>query len=277
MTPKTIIKSAGDKQGFSKQKLLESLRRAQIDEKTAMEILDYITKLPNIKTTDDLHYTILRKLKSKKPVYAAKYNLRRAITQLGPSGYPFEQFVARLLKEKGYFVKTNQILQGICITHEIDVLAFKGKKHYIFECKFHNKTGFKSSIQTVLYMKSRYEDILAKWKQTEIDDSHLHKVWIVTNTKFTSDAKEYAKCIGMGLISWRYPEGSGLVDLIEESGLHPVTAMVSLTKKQKRYIINNGLVVCREVEKKKNILEKIGLRGRKLRQIIDEANEICGC
>ncbi len=277
MIPREIIKSAGEKQEFSKQKLLESLHRAQIDEKTAREIVEDIVRMPNIKSTDDLHYTILRKLKDRKIVYAAKYNLRRAITQLGPSGYPFEQFIARLLKEKGYSVKTNQILQGKCITHEIDVLGFKDKKHYIFECKFHNKTGFKSSIQTVLYMKSRYEDILAKWRQVEGNNKHLHKVWIVTNTKFTSDAKNYAKCIGMGLISWRYPSGSGLVDLIEETGLHPVTAIVSLTKKQKRYIINNGLVVCREVETKKDVLEKIGVKGKKLKQIIKEANEICGC
>ncbi len=276
MSLKTITKSAGDTQVFSEEKLLESLKRAEVDKKTAKEIVESVIKTPLIKSTNELHHIVFEKLKNKKVVYAAKYNLRRAITHLGPSGYPFEQFVARILEEKGYFVKTNQIIQGNCVTHEIDVIGFKGKKHYIFECKFHNKTGYKSSIQTVLYMKSRYEDILKRWEIQE-KEKHLHKVWIVTNTKFTSDAINYAKCIGMGLISWRYPNNGGLVDLIEETGLHPITAVVSLTRKQKVYLINHGLVVCREVKEKKYLLKEIGIRGKKLDKIVNEANEICGC
>ncbi len=227
MTPKNILKSAGDTQLFSRQKLLESLYRADIDRNTAEEIVSDVIKTSIITSTDDLHHAVFERLKKKKTVYAAKYNLRRAITHLGPSGYPFEQFVARLLTAKGYSVKTNQILQGECVSHEADVVGFKGKKHYLFECKFHNKTGYKSSIQTVLYMKSRYEDIRSRWDKLE-NKKHLHKVWIVTNTKFTTDARKYAKCIGMGLISWRYPEGGGsLANLIEETGLHPVTAITS--------------------------------------------------
>lgn len=276
MIPKNILKSAGDTQLFSKKKLLKSLYRADIDKKIAEEIVLDIIKTSTIKSTDDLHYAVFEKLKNKKIVYAAKYNLRRAITHLGPSGYPFEQFVARLLKAKGYSVKTNQVLEGMCVSHEADVVGFKDKKHYLFECKFHNKTGYKSSIQTVLYMKSRYEDIKAKWESLE-KKKHFHKVWIVTNTKFTIDAKKYANCVGMGLISWRYPESNNLASLIEETGLHPVTAITSLTRKQKRYIINQGLVVCREVRQKKHLLKKIGVRGDKLNRIVKEANDICGC
>ena len=48
--------------------------------------------------------------------------------KLGPTGYPFEDFIAKLLQADGYETKVRQILKGECITHEIDVIAEKNNK-----------------------------------------------------------------------------------------------------------------------------------------------------
>lgn len=60
---------------------------------------------------------------------AIRYDLKRALMELGPSGYPFEKLISDLLRKFGYRTKTNLTLQGKCVSHEIDVIAEKdGKK-----------------------------------------------------------------------------------------------------------------------------------------------------
>lgn len=275
MALKHVTKSTGDTQKFSPQKLKRSLHRAGVPKDIAQEIVNTVTSSKKDLSTKKIHDDVYKTLKKKHKPLAAKYNLKRALGDLGPSGYPFEQFVGRLLKEKGYKVSTNRIIRGACVSHEIDVLGEKDNKHFIFECKFHNRAGYKSDVKTALYMKARYDDIRARWEKVEKDDKHLHHVWIVTNTSFTSEARRYSQCAGVGLMSWRSPVGHSLAELIEETGLHPITALTSLTKKQKEYIVSHNLVLCREAKQKKDVLIRAGIRGAKLNRVITEASEIC--
>jgi hypothetical protein len=272
---KKIIKTTGEAEYFSLDKLQKSIERAGIDKQVAASIASEVAKEQNINTTVELHKATFEKLKKKHTPTAARYNLKRALKKLGPSGYPFEQFVARLLDASDYKTSTNRTLRGKCITHEIDVIGYKDDRHFIFECKFHNNLGYKSDVQTVLYMKARFDDIQARWKNiNEGRGKHFHKLWIVTNTQFTSQAIEYAKCVGIELMSWRYPRGRSLAELIDKTGLHPVTAITKLTGAQKDRILHDGLILCREVEKKQDILKKAGIHGHKLEQIIAEARAI---
>ena len=52
-------------------------------------------------------------LKGKSKHVAAKYHLKGAIMELGPSGYPFEKFVAAILSHQGYKVQIGQIVKGL--------------------------------------------------------------------------------------------------------------------------------------------------------------------
>ena len=270
-----IIKTTGDRERFSIKKLQKSLERSGISPDRAKKIAMEVASERNIRTTVDLHRKTYEKLKSKYRPVAARYNLKRALKALGPSGYPFEQFVARLLDERGYKTSTNRVLRGKCITHEIDVMAYKDNRHFIFECKFHNNLGYKSDVQTVMYMKARFDDIKSRWSNVnEGRGEHLHKLWIVTNTQFTKQAEIYAKCVGIELMSWRHPKGKSLAELIDKTGLHPVTAITKLTKSQKDKILHDGLILCREVETKKDILKKAGIHGHKLEQVVAEAKAI---
>jgi Holliday junction resolvase-like predicted endonuclease len=272
---KQILKTTGEIEDFSTKKLRNSLERAGINAKIAKQIAAEVSKESNLDSTVKIHRSAYDKLKKKNSPVAGRYNLKRALKALGPSGYPFEQFVARLLDARGYKTSTNRTLRGQCVTHEIDVMAYKGDRHFIFECKFHNNLGYKSDVQTILYMKARFDDIQKRW--SEIDESrgkHLHKLWVVTNTQFTSQAVEYAKCAGVELMSWRYPRGKSLAELIDKTGLHPVTAITKLSKRQKDVILSKGLILCREVENKQEILKQAGIRGKKLEQIVVEAKAI---
>lgn len=275
MTAKELIKTTGDIEEFSLEKLQQSIERAGIDAQKAQEIAEDIFAQPNIKTTVDVHAAAYEKLKENYRPVAARYNLKRALMALGPSGFPFEQFFARLLEANGYTTSTNRTLRGMCVEHEIDVMAYKDHRHFIFECKFHNHLGYKSDVQTVLYMKARFDDIKARWSSIhEGRDEHLHKLWIVTNTQFTTQAEEYAACVDIALMSWRHPKGGSLAELIDKSGLHPVTAITKLNHRQKEYLVNHGVVLCREVEERQDVLQRAGIHGNKLAQIIAEARAI---
>ncbi|MEN8252280.1 MAG: restriction endonuclease [Patescibacteria group bacterium] len=275
MTKKQILKTTGEKEEFSAKKLQQSLERAGIDSKKAQQIAKEVSKEKDIDTTVEIHREAYKKLKTKYAPTAARYNLKRAIKAFGPSGYPFEQFVARLLDARGYKTTTNRTLRGKCISHEVDVMAYKEDRHFVFECKFHNNLGYKSDVQTILYMKARFDDIKSRWSDIhEGRDKHLHKLWVVTNTQFTSQAVQYAKCAGIELMSWRHPDGKSLAELIDKTGLHPITAITKMSKRQKDYVLNHGLVLCREAEIKKDVLKKAGIHGRKLEQILAEANAI---
>ncbi len=272
---KKIKKTTGDVESFSLEKLQRSIERAGIDATIAAEIASEVAQEQDITTTVDVHKIAYQKLKKKYRPTAARYNLKRALKALGPSGYPFEQFVARLLDARGYKTSTNRTIRGKCITHEIDVIGYKDERHFVFECKFHNKLGYKSDVQTILYMKARFDDIQARWNDIhEGRDKHFHKLWVVTNTQFTSQAVAYAKCVDIELMSWRYPKGRSLAELIDKTGLHPVTAITKLTKGQKDRILHDGLILCREVESKQDVLKKAGIHGHKLEQIVAEARAI---
>lgn len=277
MSNRIVLKTDGNLQDFSFEKLKKSLIRSGASIETASDIAKDIEKEFKFKTTREIHQKAFDLLKKNFRPVAGRYNLKKAVMQLGPSGFPFEKFVSRLLDAKGYSTEVGKIVRGMCIEHEIDVLAKKNDRHFMFECKFHNSLGFKSDVQTVLYIKARFDDIKKRWEEIEKKNKknkHLHKAWIVTNTHFTQQAKDYAQCSGVELMSWEYPTDRSLVKLIDETGLHPITAITSLNNKQKNYLISHDLILCNEIENKVNILSRADIYGKKLELVLKEAKAI---
>src|SRR5688572_22822137 len=114
-----ITKASGQQDEFSEEKIRKSLRRSGATEKDIDRIVTEVkAKLYNGITTKHIYriaFGLLRK--SARPV-AARYHLKSAIMELGPSGFPFEKFFAELLNHQGYSTKTDQLEQGKCVTHE---------------------------------------------------------------------------------------------------------------------------------------------------------------
>lgn len=216
--------------------------------------------------------------KEARPI-AARYNLKQALIQFGPAGFPFEQFIAQLLKSQGYTTEINKQVNGKCIWYEIDIIARKENKHYLIECKFHNRQNMKSDVKVTLYNKARFDDIHNAWKESEKRDSTInhdyHQGWVITNTKFTSVAEKYGECVGLRLISWTYPSTGNLPAMIDQLGLHPITALTSLTKKQKQEFLNAGFVLCRDAAQHKNMFKQFGFSEKKIKQLIAEIKAVC--
>jgi len=271
----SIIKASGISEPFSEKKLHRSLKRAHIPKNLEKQALEYIkgSLYQNISTQE-----IYRRLsefleKSNQPHTRAWFSLKHAIMQLGPGGFPFEKFIAALLRYHGYQTQTNLILKGKCVEHEVDVVASKEQKRFMLECKFHSQPGSRSDIKVALYTQARYEDLRRfsfKEKQLEFDG-----VWLITNTKTTSEVKKYARCVGMRIIGWNYPRSGNLQEFVERTNLHPITVLKSLSEDQLKSVLSSGIVLCKDLLKqKKDFFQALNINSRQRQEIFKEINSI---
>ena len=225
--------------------------------------------------TSDIYRRAFSLLRKKEPYTANRYNLKKAILDLGPTGYPFERVIAEILKSEGFSVEIGKNVQGRCISHEVDVIAERNKHNIMVECKFHNKAGYKTDVKVALYVQARFEDINNRLARQRNQSEKYYETWLVTNTKLTLDAIRYASCVGIKTIGWNHPQENSLQALIEGFGLHPVTSLITLTTSQKKQLVRQGTVLCKEIISNEKILHSIGLNELKVTQVLEEIYELC--
>lgn len=271
-----VIKSTGAREQFSLKKLRRSLERSGADEETTKRVIDHIIpELHDGMKTAQIYkhaYSILKK--QKYPV-AVRYSLRKAVMQLGPSGFPFEKYVAEIFKNKGYSVRTDVMLSGFCVPHEVDILMEKDDRHIFAECKYHNTQGIKTDVKVALYIYARFLDIKKRHDTNKESSPIIHEGWLITNTKLTADAIAYAQCVGLNVLGWDYPEQGNLQDLILETGVHPLTFLSTLSQVDKNNLLQKGIVMCRDIGKDVSTLKAIGLTDEQIAKVVDEAKQVC--
>jgi len=269
-----IAKADGTTEYFKVEKLRRSLRRAGAAPDEVNRIVTQISKelYDGIKTQEIYRraFTLLRT--SELPV-AARYSLRRALFGLGPSGFPFEKFLARLFATEGYKTETGIILEGRCAPHEIDVAAYKAEHSFVAEAKFHARPGIKTDLQVAMYSYARLQDL----KEIRICTDAIcgiKEFWLITNTKFTSTAEKYAECSGITLLSWDYPRHNNLHDRIQKAKIYPITVLQSLTTSQIATLVNRDIIICKDIINNPSALRHIHLSERKLQQVVAEAKAV---
>lgn len=271
-----IIKANGELVPFESQKLMHSLQKAGASPQLSKEITDVVSNdLYEEMTTKEIYKQAFTLLKKKSKPSAARYKLKKAIMELGDTGFPFEKFVAALLTAEGFQTKVGTIVQGKCVTHEVDVIAEKDELHYMCECKFHNRQGRHCDVKIPLYIHSRFKDVEAQWQKNPEHQIKFHQGWIFTNTRFTTDATQYAECSGLQLVSWDYPKGNGIRERIDKTGVHPITSLTTLTLKEKKELIRNELITCKDLCANSEILSKVGLAKKRQEKILNEAMALC--
>ena len=270
-----ITKASGEREAFSESKLRRSLQRVHTSPALVDEIVAQVeTELIDGVKTSEIYRKAFSLLRKKARPVAARYSLRNALMEMGPTGRPFERFVGELLKSEGFDVKVAQIVQGVCVKHEVDVVGTKGDRHIMVECKFHNQPGLRSDVKISLYVQARFEDVERQWKKQPSHGQKFHEVWLVTNTKLTSDATDYAVCVGMHAIGWNYPTTGSLEQLIEQHNLHPLTCLTLLNRSQKQELMKEGLMLCKDVLENRDALQKIVGTPARVDEIMKEAREL---
>jgi hypothetical protein len=294
-----IVKSSGEIEPFDVEKLRRSLQRSGAGEVLVNQVIQELSgQWHENMSTKILFKKAFKLLKRLHRPTAARYNLKQAMLDFGNTGFPFEDFIAEVLRTKGFEVKTRQLLPGECVTHEMDVVAENEEALIWIECKYHPLAGSVSNIKIPLYIHSRFRD-LAQYREahqskqdhrpaqgwivtnTRFSDdamSYGHRPaqgWIVTNTRFSDDAMSYGRCAGMNLISWNYPVNGSLRSMIDQSGLYPVTCLSSLTRREKETLLDKGIVLCQKLMKAGDWADMLHLSTERRRNIMQEAIDLC--
>lgn len=268
-----ITKADGTREAFDTHKLMSSLARAGADRTSATEIAETVEgDLYDGITTQEIYRHAFAHLRDRRKGVAARYSLKRAVWDFGPSGFPFETYVAALLHAEGYEAVTDRIIRGACVEHEVDVVAKKGDETLYVEAKFHNSPGFKTDLKTALYVKARMDDIRAG--RAAKGEKGLIRGLLVTNTKFTSHASHYASCAGLELLSWEQPIGHTLHDRIDAVGLYPITALTTLSRREKMALLSRRIVLCSELSSNTRALAEAGVSGHKATLVLEEVGSL---
>ncbi len=274
-----IVKASGKRERFSEKKLRYSLERVGVGASEANSIVGEVRRRIRVGArTKEILEIVLGLLRHKNPAMAAKYNLKSAMMNLGPSGYPFEEYFAGVLREHGYETRVGEMVKGFCADQEIDIIAVKGDRHLMIECKYHNSSGARSDLKVALYTYARFLDVKEVWEERHEDVEKFHQAVLVTNTKCTSEAIKFAKCRGIKVVAWHYPAGQNLQNLIERKNLYPITVLLSLSNTAKRKLLKRGMVFSRDligadIEK---ISRETGIPMNEMEGLRNEAEKIHG-
>jgi hypothetical protein len=208
-------------------------------------------------TTSEIYNIVFTVLKKEQHVVASKYSLKKAIVDLGPAGFNFEDFACRILQEKGYNTELRQLLNGEVITHETDIIATNktaantGTPYVCMavECKFHIQPWTYCPIQTALYVYARFLDIQEGYKLGR-EKRKITNMMIITNTRFSSEVIRYAQSKGISLVSWDYPQGQSIKDIVDTKGLYPITVLTTLAKHEKAMLMKKGVLLVKDINEK---------------------------
>jgi hypothetical protein len=273
-----VIKNNGEKELFDYKKLESSLKKSGASDDLIANVVSEISteaKSKQIVTTQDLYRQAFAILKKKHRPSAIRYSLKKAVAQLGPTGFPFEKFVAEILKANGYETITDQIVQGKCVEHEVDVIAWKEKELIMVEAKFHTDFNLKSDLKIVLYVKARYDDIFGLEYNYGGEKRKLTEGWIITNTKFSNTAIQYGQCQpALKFIGWNYPYNNNLHDMIERQELIPLTALTSISTIEKNMFISRGIILSKTLLDE-GVLKGFNFDDKKIKAIQDEVQGLC--
>lgn len=293
-----IIKASGDRGKFDPDRVYRTCVKAGADNTLANKVLDEIKKnIYNGITTQEILRLILRLLKQDSPAVATRYNLKKAMLHLGPGGFVFEKFIARLLKTYEYKAWHPEIMRGACVNHEIDVIATpvssveslpwiktrldstkarqaRKKSIYMIECKYHNAAGIRCGLKVAMYTWARFLDLKQAWRHGY--GKRFDYPWLISNTKFSQSAKGYAHCKKMRLLGWKYPENTGLEYLVEKNKVYPITILRNLDRLSRKTLLENDIILCQDlVDTKKDILQrKTKIKHKKLTALLNEARLI---
>ncbi len=273
-----VTKASGITEDINPDKLRASLLRSGADKDLIEGIIDRVLNEVGPYTNTKKIYRLAKKyLRQLNHASELRYSLKRALFRLGPTGYPFEKYYGAILSNYGYETDIGMYIEGKCVRHEIDVFALKEDEVSLVECKYHRRAGIPVDVKVAMYIHSRFMD-LAPVMASRYPGKKF-KGWLVTNTRCTSDAMKFAKCYGLNIKSWNYPDNKSLEKMIEDKQLYPVTVISGIQRGLVTKLIDNDIVLLKdlvsmEIQDMRRMLSLPEKKALKLRQ---QAEELCIC
>lgn len=275
---KKVKKYSGELTDFDLEKLRISLRKSGASEIETAEVLEAME--PHIHegmTTRALYKLAFRQLKRVSGTLAARYSLKRALRDLGPAGYYFEQWTSRFLQNYGFETVENLVIRGHAVTHEADVIAKQAKELLWIECKFRNTVDAKISVTTPMYLLSRIKDISGIDYEIFGETQRFTQGWLITNAYLTKDAMDFGEYYGIRMLSWDYPVGKSIKNLVDQKALYPITCLTTMTKREKDFLLSKKCILVKDLyENPEKLDNNFVFEKRNKAKIMQEVEELVG-
>jgi hypothetical protein len=270
-----IIKSNGERVIFNPNKIRKTLRRAGARTETVEKVIEAVTPLVSDgMTTKQVFRVVRRELRKVSRRVANRYNLRNALLKLGPAGFKFEKYVASILTAYQYQTELpTDELPGLCVRHEIDVIARKNGRTVMIEAKFRNRFGDTVNLKDTMATWSSFLDMVEGSKMGKCPK--FDEIWIVTNGRFSERALQFGTCRGMHLVGWGAEEHS-LPRLVDHAALYPITVLDDLRQWELDGFSENNLMLCREIagSDPAKLANKAKIDGDRAKKIVDACQDV---
>ncbi|SEP78973.1 restriction endonuclease [Flavobacterium urocaniciphilum] len=270
-----VTKYSGEQIEFQKDKLIRSLKKSGANDFMVSEIFQLIEpQLYDGIPSKKIYKLAFQYLKNYSNAHAARYNLKSAIAALGPAGFYFEKFIAKIHEYLGFKTEINLRFQGKCVSHEVDIVLLKENVVTMIECKFHAGVEAKSDVKVPMYILSRFNDLKDRTYEMFGDMRYIDSCLIVTNNKFTEDALAFAKCSHLKMLSWDFPHQNGLRDIIDQLKIYPITCLTTLTIAEKEKLLAENIIITKDLLSDKSKLEKLELSKARMKRVLTEVNQL---
>ncbi|MDD5252001.1 MAG: ATP cone domain-containing protein [Patescibacteria group bacterium] len=270
-----IVKSDKRRVEYNPDKIRKTLRRAGAKPDLIERVLKNVeAKLKDGMTTKHLYAIVRHELRRASRVIARRYNLRDSLLKLGPAGFKFEKYVASILTAYQYEAETPEDeLSGLCVRHEIDVIARKNGRSVMIEAKFRNRLGDTVTLKDTMATWSAYLDLVDGAKSGKCP--HFDELWIVTNGRFSERALQFGACRGIRMVGWGGDEHS-LPRLVDHATLYPITVVDDLRQWELDGFASKGLMLCREIadEDPRKLAKQVGLPSERAGKIISSCQAV---
>jgi hypothetical protein len=262
-----VRKWGGQTEPYDREKIRAILDKYGLSDDVVNQVLDEVEEnLYDGITTKEIFSLIEEKIGTRPRIL--KRDLRSALGEMS-SKPDFEVFVQQLLGKMGYHVTDERVIKGHCVEHEIDGVAEKDGKLYYIETKHHSKTHIKTPFIHTLAAKSKLDDIRQGFLEGK-NNFDFERVILLCNTKLTSHANRYAKCVGIQHIGWKTPDG-GMEQLIRKTRNYPVTILGSTSRSEKRRLSEANVVTLDDLLDVKKVSK---ISSRRIKELKTEARKI---
>lgn len=252
-----LFKADGSQVSFDRERVIRTCMRVGVSRQDAEKIAVKVRQeTRNGDTTRQVYKRILRHLKQLHPVHQAKYKLREAISLIEP--HLFEVYAMRVLEAQGYACKWNVLVKGSSVEHQVDLIAQKDGIQFLVECKHHRNFHRDCGLGKVLQVQARLEDIQDGFSARK-NKYDFSAAWMITNTKFSAHAIQYATAKKIKLTGWDYQKKQSLREFVTDVSLHPITVVQTNQNKSQLFRLMEAgiLTVADFLKNKKTVLRMI--------------------
>lgn len=245
-----ITKANGERVTYRPEKIRETLRRIGAKPETVEHVLRKVQKqLVDGMATGALFALVRKELHKEDHCLAHRYNLRKGLLKLGPAGFKFEKYVAAVLEAYEYETEIpGNDLAGLCVDHEVDVIARTRNRNIMIEAKFRNVFERTVKLKDVMATWARLID-LREGSKAGKKTPCFDEAWIVTNGRFSDRALQFGVCKGIHMIGWSANERS-LARMVDHAQLYPITVIDSVKPWEIDALASKGILLCRQIAEK---------------------------